>query len=190
MTRLARLVCSAAALLMAPQLLAADPGQWTLVAADSELTFSAYYEGEELPGRFTRFAVTLETNVETGEPADLLVEVHTASADMNDREVNAEIVEPAWFDAQAFPVASFVSQDIQPAENGAFLASGRLRIKGIEQALKIPLKWTREGNRAILTGFVRLSRLDWRVGTGEWSNDASLSDRVDVRWRVTLVPAD
>lgn len=187
---LARLACSVAALLMAPQLLQAEPGQWTLLAADSELTFSAYYEGEELPGRFTRFAVTLETNGETGEPADLLVEVQTSSADMNDREVNAEIVEPAWFDAQAFPVASFASQDIQPTENDGFLASGRLRIKGIEQALEIPLSWSNEGDRAILTGSVRLSRLDWEVGTGEWSNDASLSDRVDVRWRVILVPAD
>lgn len=186
----ARLACSVAALLMAPQLLKADPGQWTLVAADSELTFSAYYEGEKLPGRFGSFAVTLETNAETGEPADLLVEVQTGSADMNDREVNAEIVAPAWFDAQAFPLASFASQDIQPAEDDGFLASGRLRIKGIEQALKIPLNWTREGDRAILTGSVRLSRLDWQVGTGEWANDASLSDRVDVRWRVTLAPAD
>ncbi|MGK2924299.1 MAG: YceI family protein [Lysobacterales bacterium] len=190
MKPLAQLACSAAAMLMAPQLLAADPGQWTLVAADSELTFSAYYEGEELPGRFTRFAVTLETSSETGEPTALLVEVQAASADMNDREVNAEIVEPAWFDAQAFPIASFASQDIQPAENDGFLATGRLGIKGIEQPLKIPLNWTREGDRAILTGSVRLSRLDWQVGTGEWSNDASLADRVDVRWRVTLVPGD
>ena len=175
---------------MAPQLLKAEPGQWTLVAADSELTFAAYYEGEELPGRFTRFAVTLETNGESGEPADLLVQVQTTSADMNDREVNAEIVEPAWFDAQAFPVASFASQDIQPTENDGFVASGQLRIKGIERALKIPLNWSREGDRAILTGTVRLSRLDWQVGTGEWSNTASLSDRVDVHWRVTLAPAD
>jgi polyisoprenoid-binding protein YceI len=108
---------------------------------------------------------------------------------MKDREVNAEIVEPDWFDAQAFPTANFESRDIRPAESG-FLAIGRLRLKGIEQPLEIPLDWRPEGETATLSGSVALSRQAWDVGTGEWSNNASLSDRVDVRWRVTLSPAD
>jgi polyisoprenoid-binding protein YceI len=170
-------------------LLTADVAQWSSVAANSELRFSASYEGEELPGEFADFDVRLETDEETGSPAALFVEVRTGSADMNDREINAEIVEPDWFDVQAFPNASYESSDIRPADTG-FLASGRLRIKGIEQALEIPLAWSREGDTAILSGTVTLSRQAWRVGTGEWSNNASLADRVDVRWRVTLVPAD
>jgi polyisoprenoid-binding protein YceI len=185
----ARLACGALILLSVMQRLNADPGQWSSVTTESELRFSAYYEGEELAGRFTAFSVTLETKGEVGEPAVLRVEVATASADMNDREVNAEIAEPEWFDVRAFPAATFESRDIQPAENG-FIANGRLRIKGIERALQIPLEWACEGDRATLAGSVRLSRQDWQVGTGEWSNNASLSDRVDVRWRVTLVPAD
>lgn len=189
MTIAASLTLGALTLLAAAQPLIANPVRWSSVAADSELTFSAYYEGEELPGRFAAFTVTLETDGETGAPATLRVAVETASADMNDREVNAEIVEPAWFDARTFPAASYVSQDIRPAEGG-FVAHGRLQIKGIEQALQIPLDWERAGDTAILSGTVRLSRLNWQVGTGEWSNDASLSDRVDVRWRVTLAPAD
>jgi polyisoprenoid-binding protein YceI len=108
---------------------------------------------------------------------------------MNDREINAEIAEPEWFDAQAFPDASFESRAIRPADEG-FLASGQLRIKGIEQALEIPLAWTHEGGTATLSGSSTLSRQAWQVGTGEWSNNASLSDRVDLRYRVTLVPAD
>jgi polyisoprenoid-binding protein YceI len=164
---LTRLACCLL-LQSAPGLLFADPGQWNSVAANSELGFSAWYEGEELTGQFADFDVRLETD---------------------DREINAEIVEPDWFDVQAFPNASYESSDIRPADTG-FLASGRLRIKGIEQALEIPLDWSREGDTAILSGTVTLSRQAWRVGTGEWSNNASLADRVDVRWRVTLVPAD
>jgi polyisoprenoid-binding protein YceI len=189
MKRAAYLACGALILLADAPSLFADSGRWSSVAADSELTFSAYYEGEELPGRFAAFSVTLDIQEETGAPAALRVEVTTASADMNDREVNAEIVEPEWFDVQAFPAAVFESQDIEPEGDG-FRAKGCLRIKGVEQNLEIPLDWTRESDRGTLTGSVRLSRLDWQVGTGEWSNDASLADRVDVRWRVTLVPGD
>lgn len=185
LTRLAYCTLS----LSTPGLLFADPGQWSSVAAGSELSFAAYYEGEELPGRFAAFGVKLETDEDTGMPTALFVEVQTGSADMKDREVNAEIVEPDWFDAQAFPTANFESRDIRPAESG-FLAIGRLRLKGIEQPLEIPLDWRPEGETATLFGWVALSRQAWDVGTGEWSNNASLSDRVDVRWRVTLSPAD
>ena len=183
-----RLACCAL-LLSVPGLLVADPTQWSSVAADSQLTFSAYYEGEELPGRFTTFAVRLEVDEATGSPCALFVEVEIGSADMNDREINAEIVEPDWFDAQAFPTASYESSQIRPAENG-FLATGGLRIKGIEQALELPLDWRQEGGTATLSGSVTLSRQAWQVGTGEWSNNASLSDRVDVHFRVALAPAD
>ncbi len=188
MNALTRLMCCALAL-SAPGLLIADPGRWSPVAANSELLFAAYYEGEELPGRFAAFGVRLETDEETGVPTALFVEVQTGSADMQDREVNAEIVEPEWFDARSFPTANFESRDIRPAESG-FLAIGRLRLKGIEQALEIPLDWRQEGETATLSGSVTLSRQDWEVGTGEWSNNASLSDRVDVRYRVTLAPAE
>lgn len=188
MNALTRMTCCALSL-AAPGLLVAEPGQWSSVAADSELGFAAYYEGEELPGRFAAFGVKLETDEITGVPTALLVEVQTGSADMKDREVNAEIVEPEWFDARSFPTASFESRDIRPAESG-FLAIGRLRLKGIEQTLEIPLDWRQEGGSATLSGSVTLSRHAWDVGTGEWSNNASLSDRVDVRWRVTLSPAD
>ena len=185
---LMRLACCAL-LQTGPGLLSADPGQWNSVAASSELGFSAWYEGEELTGRFADFDVRLETDEATGLPAALFVEVRTGSADMNDREINAEIVEPDWFDAQAFPAANYESRDVQPAESG-FLARGRLRIKGIEQSLEIPLDWSPEGGKSILSGSVTLSRQAWDVGIGEWSNNSSLADRVDVRWLVTLVPAD
>jgi polyisoprenoid-binding protein YceI len=188
MKRLTRVACCAVSL-SAPGLLVADPGQWSAVAANSELSFAAYYEGEELPGRFAAFGVRLETDEETGVPTALFVEVQTGSADMQDREVNAEIVEPEWFDARSFPTANFESRDIRPAESG-FLAIGRLRLKGIEQALEIPLDWKPEGETATLSGSVTLSRQAWEVGTGEWSNNASLSDRVDLHYRVTLDPVD
>lgn len=171
--------------------LAADtaPRAWKLAPAESELRFSAYYEGEELPGRFTEFTVAVDSDSDSGAPMALVVEVKTASADMNDREVNAEIDQPEWFDVDSFPLARFESRDIRLAETG-YLAVGSLRLKGIERELELPLSWQQEGDSAELSGSLRMSRENWQIGTGEWSNNASLSDRVDVRWRVKLVPAD
>lgn len=169
---------------------AAEP-RWQGSADGSRLDFSAWYEGEEIPGRFSRFDVTLTTDDATGEPIGLTVRIDVTSADMNDDEINRELAEPEWFDSAAFPGARFVADDIS-ASDGGYVATGRLRIKDVEQPLEVPFAWQPAGGRAMLNGSVDLSRLAWRVGVGEWSSEASLADRVRVRFEVELqaVPAE
>jgi polyisoprenoid-binding protein YceI len=113
------------------------------------------------------------------------VEVKVGSADMNDREINAELVEPDWFNVASFPLAVFTSNQIRRGESG-YLARGTLQLKGIERPLEIPLDWRRDGDSATLAGTATLSRQDWQVGAGEWASNASLSDRVELRYRVVL----
>jgi polyisoprenoid-binding protein YceI len=120
-------------------------------------------------------------------PGTLAVQVELASADMNDREINAELAEPDWFDVASFPRAEFRSDEIRPGPSG-YLASGHLRLKGIEKALEIPLEWRRDGDRAMLSGTVILSRGQWQVGVGDWAGDSRLEDRVELSYTVDLAP--
>jgi len=163
-----------------------DTQTWQSLAEDSELQFKAYYEGEALPGQFGAFRVTLRTDAGSGVPQALEVEVDTASADMRDREFNQEIAEPAWFDVQAFPAARFESDSITGAD-GVYQATGRLRLKGVERPLELEFELVTSAGKFEIKGSTRLARLDWGIGTGEWSETASLSDRVDLSWRVSLV---
>ena len=165
----------------------ADGLAWRSRASGGELAFSAWYEGEELPGVFEDFEVLVELDELGTGPRTLMVEVEVGSADMKDREINAALSEPDWFDAASFPVAVFTSRDVRPAGSG-FLAVGHLRLKGIEKPLEVPLEWRRDGDSASLTGSLTLSRQNWRVGTGEWAGDSSLADRVELSFRVALVP--
>ena len=160
---------------------------WVSQAAESELAFSAWYDGEELTGAFKDFDVRLLLDENRSGPAALEVEVRVGSADMNDREINEELLEPEWFDGASFPLATFSSTAIRPAASG-FVANGQLRLKGLARDLEIPLEWQRDDKRARLAGSVILSRRAWQVGTGEWASEASLADRVEVRYEVTLVP--
>jgi len=181
--------CWAVSLLLTAGTLHAAGPHWLARAADSELAFSAWYEGEELPGRFERFKARLELDESGSEPLALTVEVDLDSADMNDRQVNAELAEPEWFDVAAFPVAVFTSNAIRRAGTG-YLAAGRLRLKGIDKALEIPLDWQPDGDSATLSGTAVLLRREWQVGSGEWASDARLADRVELRYRVTLTPGN
>ena len=164
--------------------LAADP-QWRSAAEASELRFSAWYEGEEVPGRFSRFGVDLTTDAASGEPVALTVEIDATSADMGDDQINRELAEPEWFNSGAFPTARFVANDIQPSDAG-YVAAGGLRIKDVERPLEVTFTWRTDGDRAALKGSVDLSRLAWQVGTGEWSSDASLAEKVRVTFEIKL----
>jgi polyisoprenoid-binding protein YceI len=178
-----------ALLITAVALPAVAETQWESRADGSELRFSAWYEGEEIPGRFGRFSVRLGTGAADGEPISLTVEVRMSSADMNDGEVNQELAEPEWFGTAAHPAARFVSEDIVPADGG-FLARGQLQIKDVERPLDVPFAWLPDGRKGSLTGAVELSRLAWRVGAGEWASDASLADRVRVSFDVDMQRAE
>ena len=178
-----------ALLITAVSLPAAAETQWESRADGSELGFSAWYEGEEIPGRFGRFSARLTTGAAAVEPVSLTVEVRMNSADMNDGEVNEELAEPEWFGTAAYPAARFISDDIVPADGG-FLARGQLQIKDVEQPLDVPFAWRLDGDRGRLSGAVELSRLAWRVGVDEWESDASLADRVRVSFDVDMQRAD
>lgn len=167
----------------------ADPVAWRSETDGSELRFAARYEGEEIPGRFTRFDVQITTESAAGTPRALIVEVAVGSADMNDPEINEELAEPDWFDAGSFPLARFESDEIKRSPEG-YVAAGRLRIKNIEHALTVPFTWQRDGPGAILSGSLGLSRLAWAIGSGEWASDASLEDRVQLAYSVNLLPAE
>jgi polyisoprenoid-binding protein YceI len=164
-----------------------DEAQWRSTAAGSELAFSAWWEGTELPGHFADFTTRVQLDETGSGPAALTVEVKVGSADMNDAEINDELTEADWFHATAFPLAVFTSTEIRRAESG-YLAAGNLRLKGIENPLEIPLDWQRDGDSATLSGKVTLSRQDWQVGAGEWASNTSLADRVELRYRVVLAP--
>ena len=178
---------AAAALLpLAPWALAAEV-QWVSQPTTSELAFAAWYDGEKLPGKFGEFQARVTMDESGTGPGTLAVQVELASADMNDREINAELAEPDWFHVASFPRAEFFSEHIRPGESG-YLADGHLRLKGIDRALEIPLDWRLDGNAATLSGTVILSRQQWQIGVGEWAGDARLEDRVELRYTVDLAP--
>lgn len=171
----------------APADAVADSVAWVSQASGSTLAFSAWYDGEELLGAFGDFRVRLILDEGGSNPTDLEVEVRMGSADMNDREINAELSEAEWFDSASFPLAAYTSNAIRAAPSG-YLASGQLRLKDSTQALDIPLHWEAGDGQVSLSGSVILSRQAWRIGTGEWAGDTRLEDRVEVRYEVTLIP--
>jgi polyisoprenoid-binding protein YceI len=171
-------------------LLAALPaGAQHLLVSEPEnsmLEFIARYEDQELAGRFRRFSAELEQDSTTDLPIRLIVDVDTGSADMNDRDINDELKQAAWFDSISFPAARFESTTIRQLDAQRFVADGQLTLKGSRQPVEVPFAWHEGSEGYSMSGELILSRLAWGIGSGEWADDDNIADDVRVSFEVSL----
>ncbi len=165
---------------------AVQAAEWQMVTDRSRLEFIVDYSGQEAPGLFRRFAVELQ--FDPTKPADgrLVVTVATLSADMDSADINEAIAAPEWFDFAGFAEARFVSDSIVAADNGQFVATGRLRLKGIEQDVAVPFTWSEADGLAHMRGELILQRGVFTIGSGEWAAPDIIGENVGVRFDVVL----
>ena len=162
---------------------------WTSVPSDSSLEFFGRYEDIELTGSFRKFTVRLELDND-GQPGSLRVLVDTATVEMNDSDINAELRKPDWFSASDNGNATFQSSRIEETRPGAFIAHGMLELKGIAKPAKVPFQWRQDATGVTVSGELGLSRLQWNIGVGEWADTSLIADEVAVRFRVRLELGD
>lgn len=166
--------------------LTAQAANWTSVADGSSLEFIARYEGTEAPGRFEQFNVDLVFSPELTAGTSIRVEVSTASARLGSEELDEAVKTPEWFDAETFPLAVFISNGIVRSGASDYIASGVLSIKGVSKNIEVPLHWSSDSRQAEISGELSLSRLDFGIGSGEWSKDQTIGFDVNVRFRIKL----
>src|SRR4051812_39629770 len=80
--------------------------------------------------RFKQFTAQIAFDPAKPAASTARIEIDTASFDIDNAEVNDEARGKAWFDAKAFPKATFVSTGIKPLGGGRFEVRGPLTIKG------------------------------------------------------------
>ena len=150
------------------------------------LEFITRFEGEEAPGRFSRFEAEVITEPGSALPISIRVTVDVTSATMGSPDLDDGISEPEWFDFSAYPQATFTSDHIRQAADAGYLADGELRLKDVSRKLKLSFDWQLKGERAVMSGNTEVSRLDFNIGTGEWSDTTSIAETVLVRFSLSL----
>lgn len=169
-------------------LVAAAPvvaSDWLMTDA-SELTFEAYWEETALPGRFKTIDVRLDMADGGIAGAVLVVDVDLVDADMDDPDINEAIAGDEWFAVAEYPVATFSSSEIVATGGDAYLARGRLDLKGRSVEVDVPFSWSQASERATMTGSLTLDRRDFGIGSGEWAEDESIGKDVRVEFRVVF----
>jgi polyisoprenoid-binding protein YceI len=164
------------------------PGQQAqLQAAASEIVFTTRQMGVPVEGRFTAFGASLSLDPKSPQAGRVSLAINTASARFGSPELDTEVPRPGWLDAARFPQASFQSTRIAAAGEGRFEVHGTLTIKGQAREIAVPVRLQpAPGGLTQASGSFTLRRLDFGVGSGEWSDTSLLANDVQVRFKLVF----
>lgn len=150
----------------------------------SSVTFAGKQMGVPIEGLFRRISGNLDWNAARPEQSRAHVEVDLTSIDLGEPQFNAELQSKPFFDTTPFPKATFTSVSMKPLGDGRFEVSGRLAIKGVARDFVAPVTVREDGAQRIFEAVFPIRRLDYRIGEGEWSDQKTLANEVQVRVRL------
>ena len=173
----------AAILLAAPA--AAEPTVWLVDHNNSKLGFTAYWQNAPVKGVFKTWRADILFDPDDLASSRVVVAVETASADTAYADRDAEIKKKDWFAVADFPAATFMADVIRKTGEGQYAADGTLAIKGVYTPLTLPFSLRFDGDMAMMSAEMTLSRLAFNIGAGQWKATNFIRD--DVVLNVELV---
>ena len=159
-----------------------------IVPAKSSVTFSYKQMGVAIDGRFKKFAAQVNFDPAKADAAKASFEVELASVDAGSSEADDEVVTKSWFNAAAFPKATFVAKQFKQTAPNQYEVSGTLSIKGQSREVKFPMKHTAQGKDGVLTGGFTLKRGDFNIGEGMWAKFDVVANDIQVNFSLTAQP--
>ncbi|MGB0721219.1 MAG: YceI family protein [Gammaproteobacteria bacterium] len=161
-------------------------GRWTVDYENSELGFTASWEGIAFDGIFRDWSSRVVFDPSAPHEGRIETEVRLSSVDTRSPDRDEGMGETDWFDFARFPKARFTAQGFERVAPGQFVGDATLRIKGRERSLRFPFSWKEEGEGARLHARITLIRTDFGIGEGEWSSGDLVGLEVPVRVDVRL----
>ncbi len=153
---------------------------------DSSLEFVAVQQGAEFTGRFERFEATIRFDPAAPDSSRLSVSVATESVNTYYDERDEVLRGPDLLDVERWPEAIFASNSVRAIDDSHFEASGDLTIRDQTRRIHLPFSFELIDDEALLGGELTISRLDFGVGQGEWSNTEWVGADVTILFRLRL----
>lgn len=176
----ALLVLLAFALVSSP---AASEECYTVGAAGGSVSFEVRQAGAPFRGAFRRFGG--EICLAQNRVARIAVWLEPASVDAGLPEIDAALKEKEFFETARHPRIAFTGNSAE-ARGEQQTARGTLEIKGTRRDVDVAFRLRRNGGDPVVSGSLVLNRLDYGIGTGEWSDTRWLGAEVKVDFSATL----
>ena len=170
-----------ASFLTIPAARAADAPAWKMDPAKSSITFTARQMRSPAEGGFRKFTADIRFDPANLAGSKVTVVVDMTSAFAGNADVQKELQKELWFQVDKFPKATFEVTKFVSKGGNAYDAVARLTIRDKTKEVALPVTIAISGNTARATGEIKLNRLDFGVGRGEWTNTSIVAEDVTVR---------
>ena len=176
--------------LVALALASPSAGAQDVLVDKSEIRFVAKQLGVNVEGRFRKWKGSVVFLPAALAKSKAEFDIDLASIDLASEDSEQEIRGGLWFDTAKFPIAHFSSTSIKDLGGDKYEVAGALTLKGMKRDVIVPIAIRKDatGNR-VGEGSFTLKRLDFNIGTGMWSDTATVTNDVVVRVRIVLPPA-
>ena len=176
---------AAAVLMLAAVVMATIPGTasaaaWSVDHEQSRLGFVGTQGSTQFEGEFEDFEADITFDPDDLAGSKVVVLVDMASATTGSRDRDSQLPADPWFDTDAFPRARFETTAIRRVGDNAYEAAADLTIKGMTREVVLPFTLDIEGDTARMEGEAVLMRLNYDIGTGDWSDTAIVANEVKV----------
>ena len=174
-----------AALLLASAAHAQSAAPAKLVPAQSEVTFQIKQSGVPVDGKFKRFDAQLALDPKAPQTGSVTVSIDTGSGTVGFPESDVELPRAPWFNTAKFPRAVFQASAITRSAP-ALPGQGQARAEGNDARSgrsgdDRPERTTIDCDRR-----VRVKRLDYKIGEGEWTDLSLVANDVRVRFKLVF----
>ncbi|WP_322030785.1 YceI family protein [Paraburkholderia sp. J76] len=156
-----------------------DAAKSTIVAVSRQMNVP-------VQGGFTKFDAQIDFDPAKPSGGNAKITVDTGSYDLGDATYNDSVRGPEWFDAKAFPQATFVSTAIAPTGTNQYSVSGKLTIKGRTQTVAVPVVLTQQAGTQTFDGTLPIHRLAFDIGTGQWKDTSIVADEVLIKFHIVV----
>ena len=153
----------------------------------SSLGFAGTYEGEAFSGAFPGFTTILRFDPANLADAKLDVSIPLATATTRNADYDYELRGSAFFNSGKFPQARYTAGKFRALGGDRFAADGLLSLRGVSKPVTLTFTWT-PGAAPVLSGTAVVKRLDFGVGSGDWSDTGIIPNEIKVSTKVLLVP--
>lgn len=155
----------------------------------STITFGYKQMSVPLDGKFKKFTAQIDFDLSKPEQAQAKFEIDVASIDTGSSDGDDEVVGKAWFNAKAFPKASFVSTNVKSLGTNHFEVQGKLTIKGKTLPVSAPVTFKPDGANGVFDGAFNIKRMDYAIGEGEWADESTIANQIQIKFHMTVAPA-
>lgn len=156
---------------------------YSVEGAQGSLTYEVRQAGSPFRGVFRRFGG--EICLAADRATRIEVWLDPTSVDSGLPEIDAALQGEEFFSVRRYPRVAYSSRSIEPLGNSQ-LARGTLQMKGKRHDLDVPFSLQHDAGKPVVAGALKINRLDYDIGTGEWSNTNWLGSEVKLEFRATL----